>query len=311
MTQTLNPNICDRYVTVVALCYNQARFLKETLNSIMAQTWRPGHFYIIDDCSTDNSVEVINEWLEENGHPATLIRHEINMGITNTMNHALSLCNTKYFHPWPCDDILMPDKIESQVTYMESLDWHPGFLYGDVQWIDNDGNLLRDSVIKDRIKHFGNGSMPSGFIFGQLVKFGCFIPTASGLYVTAPLKELGGFAEDLYAEDWDMFMRISLKHGIAFKSHVFSKYRRHHGSTEMSRGTRYWDGHFKILPRYLGISKEYDQLIHQKMSEDALVAFREGSTKSLNIVRKQAVRTKNVKLLFNWLTCYLKQLRRK
>ncbi|ASB48309.1 glycosyltransferase [Alkalitalea saponilacus] len=301
MTEKSLPNRCDELVTVVALCYNQSRFLRKTLDSIINQTWAPGHFYIIDDCSTDNSVSVINEWLAENNHPATLIVHETNQGITRTMNHALSLCKTKYFHPWPCDDILMPDKIESQVTYMESLDWKPGFLYGDIQWIDNDDNLLRESVVADRKKLFSDNKMPCGFIFPELVQHGCFIPTASGLYVTKVLKGLGGFDEELFAEDWDMFMRIALHSGIAYKEQVFSKYRRHNSSAEVSKGERYWKGHFKILPKYLGVNPNYDTIIWDKIGRDALQAARDGAKNSWRWLWQSALKTRNFKILYSYL----------
>ena len=301
-------NRCDQLITFVALCYNQSAFLKESLSSIINQTCKPKHLYIIDDCSTDNSVEKIKEWIEETRFPTTLICHEKNMGITKTMNEALSLCKTKYFHPWACDDLMMPDKAESQITYLENLDWEPGFLYGDIQWIDFEGNTLRESIIKDRKKIFPNGEMPEGNVFPDLVKFGCFIPTASGIYVTKALKELGGFDENLYAEDWDMFMRIALKYGIAFKDKVFSKYRRHTTSTEMSKGVKYWEGHFKILPKYLGISKEYDFLIWKTIGNNAINASKEKTPEIWKWVWKSAKYTRNYKLIYSFLKIKLHNL---
>jgi len=292
-----SPNRCPELVTIIALCYNQSRFLKESLYSIINQTWKPNHIYIIDDCSTDCSVSTINEWIEETKFPTTLICHKKNMGITKTINEALSLCKTKYFQPWPCDDIMMPDKIESQITYLESLDWQPGFLYGDIQWIDFNGIILRESVISDRKKLFPNKQMPSGNIFKELVEFGCFIPTASGIYTTQALNELGGFDENLFAEDWDMFMRIASKQGIAFKDKLFSKYRRHSASTEMSRGDKYWEGHFKILPKYLGISKEYDFLIWQTIGYHAIAAKKDKTKGTWKWIWKAAIHTLNFKLL--------------
>ncbi len=306
MSDNTSTNRCDELVTVIALCYNQSRFLRKTLDSIMEQTWRPSHFYIIDDCSTDNSVELIQEWLEENGRPATLIVHEQNQGITSTMNHALSLCKTKYFHPWPCDDIMLPHKIESQVTYMESLNWQPGFLYGDIEWIDNDDNLLRSSIINDRKKLFPNNEMPSGFIFPELVTFGCFIPTASGFYVTRVLNDLGGFDENLFAEDWDMFMRIALKQGIAFQDNLVSRYRRHSGSAEMKKGLGYWQGHFRILPKYLGISSDYDKIIWNKIGKDAINAYEDGVKEFQGLIWKAFVITREYRLLKRLLRLKLK-----
>lgn len=290
----------QKLVTVVALCYNQAQYLRESLDSIINQTYPVGRFFIIDDGSTDHSVTLIRQWLDEHGHPAELIVHEKNMGITRTINHALSLCNTRYFHPWPCDDIMLPHKIADQVAYLEGLDWEPGFLYGDCQWIDEHGEIFRESVIRDREQWFPERQMPSGNIFPYLVQHGCFIPTASGLYVTKVLNELGGFDEKLFAEDWDMFMRIALRYGIAFKKQVFSQYRRHRESAEMKKGRHYWDGHFKILPRFLKLSKEYDDLIYRKMCEDAIVAHGQGYRKATGWIRKQACRKRDLKLLLTY-----------
>jgi glycosyltransferase involved in cell wall biosynthesis len=270
------------------------------LDSIINQTWKPSHIYIIDDCSTDNSVEKIKEWIRETGFKATLICHERNMGITKTINEALSLCKTKYFHPWPCDDLMMPDKVENQITYLETLNWEPGFLYGDIQWIDNNGNILRESIISDRRKMFPNNEMPSGNIFPQLVKYGCFIPTASGLYLTRALEELGGFDERLFAEDWDMFMRISLKFGIAFKDQIFSKYRRHSGSTEMVKGKSYWEGHFRILPKYIGIKKEYDTMIWEKRGNDAICATKEKMGGMWRWIWRAALHSRRYKFLYDY-----------
>ncbi|MDR2927119.1 MAG: glycosyltransferase [Cytophagaceae bacterium] len=300
MAEQKSTNLCDELVTFIALCYNQSAFAKESLNSIISQTWAPSHIYIIDDCSTDNSVAVIKEWIDETRFPATLICHPQNQGITRTMNEALSLCKTKYFHPWPCDDLMMPDKVESQLTYLENLGHEVGFLYGDIQWIDNDGNVTRESILDNRKKLFPNGAMPSGNVFPDLVKHGCFIPTASGLYVTKALNELGGFDENLYAEDWDMFMRIALKYGIAFKDQLFSKYRRHSSSTEMKKGAKYWDGHFKILPKYIGINREYDRLIWNKIGRDAIDATKDGVGGMGVWIWKVARKTANFKLMYDY-----------
>ena len=308
--KALSPT-CDPLVTVVALCYNQRRFLRKTLDSILAQTWPPAHFYIIDDASTDDSVALIKEWLAEKGHPATLIVHEQNQGITKTMNHALSLCQTKYFHPWPCDDLLLPHKIAEQVAFMEGLDWQPGFLYGDIAWIDNDDNMLRPSVIEGRRRLFPDHKMPSGFIFPDLVKHGCFIPTASGLYVTEALKEQGGFDENLFAEDWDMFMRIALKRGIVFHDRLVSHYRRHAGSAEMKKGARYWEGHFRILPKYLGINPAYDKLIWEKTGRDALDAWQEGHPGYTRLVWRSARKARRPLLVWKLLKAQLKRSIRK
>jgi alpha-1,3-rhamnosyltransferase len=260
-------------VTVVAICYNQSQFLEESLNSILAQTITGFDFHIIDDCSKDDSASRIQQWIEKTGVKVTFHPHEENWGLTRTMNHALSLCQTKYFQPWPCDDVMLPHKLDHQIAYLESLDWEPGFLYGDISWMDENSTIYRKSVLEFRKTLFPNNQLPQGNVFKELVQFGCFIPTASGIYNTQALRDLGGFDETLWAEDWDMFMRIALKQGIAANDEVVSLYRRHPNSTEMTKGLKYWNGHFKILPKYLGLNTDTDAIIWQAIFKDALKAF--------------------------------------
>ena len=62
MAQTDKP-----LVSMIVLCYNQAQFVVETLESVRAQTYKHTELIIIDDCSTDDSVAVIERWLHENG----------------------------------------------------------------------------------------------------------------------------------------------------------------------------------------------------------------------------------------------------
>lgn len=295
-------------VTVVAICYNQAQFLLESLDSIKNQTLQGFDFHVIDDCSTDNSVELIKNWVAECGIDVTVHVHESNQGITKTMNHALRLCTTKYFQPWPCDDIMLPQKLEKQIAYLESLAWTPGFLYGDCQWIDDKGNVFRNSVLESRKNLFEDKKMPEGNLFLPLLEHGCFIPTASGIYVTEPLKKLGGFDENLWAEDWDMFMALSLSNGIAFQDELVSKYRRHATSAEVTRGDKYWDGHFQILYKYLDKNPTYKKIIWSKIYSDAQKASRLFYAPAKNIMLKAAIQTMNMKGIADAIKPIIEQL---
>ena len=294
-------------VTVVAICYNQSKFLEESLNSILAQTEKGFDFHIIDDCSSDDSAALIKQWIEKTGAQVTFHQHTENWGLTRTMNHALSLCQTKYFQPWPCDDIMLPHKLEHQINYLESLDWTPGFLYSDIAWMDENSKVYRESVLKFRRTRFPNNQLPQGNVFKELVQFGCFIPTASGIYNTQALRDVGGFDENLWAEDWDMFMRIALKQGIAAKDEVVSLYRRHSNSTEMTKGDKYWEGHFKILPKYLGIHSSTDQIIWQSLFKDGQKAYRLGYKPGLKWMGKSFIKQPSWGKLKSFLAMILKK----
>src|SRR5580704_8434369 len=98
-------------VSMIVVCYNQSRFVVETLESVKAQTYKPTQLVIIDDCSLDDSVTVIENWLRKNRIDCTFVRHKKNQGICKTVNEALSLARGKYLSPIASDDIWLPDKI--------------------------------------------------------------------------------------------------------------------------------------------------------------------------------------------------------
>jgi hypothetical protein len=97
-----------------------------------------------------------------------------------------------------------------------------------------------------------------------------------------------------------MFMRIALKFGIAFKDQIFSKYRRHSASMEMSKGTKYWEGHFKILPKYLGINKEYDKIIWKKIKNDAIDATLDKTSGMWKWIWRSAIKTGHYKIFYDY-----------
>ncbi len=71
MIPTANP-----LVSMIVLSYNQCQYVLETLESVKAQTYKVTQFIIVDDYSTDDSVAIIDRWLQENKIDCTFIRHD-------------------------------------------------------------------------------------------------------------------------------------------------------------------------------------------------------------------------------------------
>jgi len=98
----------------VAICvYNAAKYISETLHSLKVQTCSDFHLLIIDDCSTDDSVTVINKFFKDNPRQFELKSIEINRGIANARNTALRNATTKYLLFIDADDLIEPSLIET------------------------------------------------------------------------------------------------------------------------------------------------------------------------------------------------------
>ena len=229
MAQTDKP-----LVSMIVLCYNQAQFVVETLESVKAQTYKPTQLIIFDDCSSDDSVAVIEKWLLENDVECIFIRHERNQGICKSLNQALSHAIGKYISMIASDDIWLPDKIATQVEIMESQPDQVGVVYSDAFRIDEDGNVLPDKFIPaDRRLP----EMPQGQILNTLLE-GNFIPGMATLIRRSCFDKVGPYDESLRWEDWDMWMRIARDYHFAYSPVPSARYRVHPKSVSHSNRNR-------------------------------------------------------------------------
>ena len=110
-------------VAVIMPCYNYANYIEEALNSVLMQTYKEIDIVIVDDCSTDNSVEVARNWLKEHGsefNKVTLLKNRVNSKLGASRNAAISFAETELFLPLDPDNVLMPDCIESCLDAIDS-----------------------------------------------------------------------------------------------------------------------------------------------------------------------------------------------
>ena len=99
--------------------YNGERYLREAMDSILSQTFRDFEFLIIDDASTDGSVEIIKSYTDPR---ICLVHNEINLGRCATPNKGLDLAKGEYLARMDCDDISLPTRLEKQVIFLNT---HP------------------------------------------------------------------------------------------------------------------------------------------------------------------------------------------
>jgi glycosyltransferase involved in cell wall biosynthesis len=208
-------------VTAIAVCYNHARFVIDCLESIRQQTYRPIELIIMDDCSSDDSVRLIRQWLSSGAMDGRLVAHERNQGLCRTLNDALALATGKYVAIVATDDLWMPKKLETQVQRLESLGENYGVVYSDAWLIDESGQRMSGMFIGS---HRAFPRMPEGSIFSVLMG-GNFIPAMTTLVRRDCYARVGLYDENLAYEDWDMWLRLSRDYAFAFSSEVSAAYR--------------------------------------------------------------------------------------
>lgn len=108
---------CD--VTVVVAVWNRAALITRTLDSIAAQTRQPRSVIIIDDASTDNTVETVRKWIVQHDLPVELLINLENRGVAETRNAGLRKVTTRYAAFLDSDDVWLPNALDMLFTPLE------------------------------------------------------------------------------------------------------------------------------------------------------------------------------------------------
>ena len=208
-------------VTAFIPSYNNARFLPAALDSVSQQTFRDFELIIVDDSSSDESVQVIQKWLPQQPFECKFITHTENRGLCRTVNEILATARGRYLACVASDDRWCPDFLETFALRMNLLPDDVAVLYGDIDLIDEDGRVS---------PHVLNGGFlrtsppPEGHVFDELWRLN-FVPAIATMCRTEYLREIGGYDEGLWFEDWDMWLRLADKYAFAFQPGILAQHR--------------------------------------------------------------------------------------
>ena len=123
-------------VSVITPAFNSGRFVTETINSVLSQTYQNWELIIVDDGSTDETVRIVKSFQEKDNR-IKLFENESNKGSAFSRNLALRNAKGKWIAFLDSDDLWMSDKLEKQIKYMEENDYH--FSYTNYSEINADG----------------------------------------------------------------------------------------------------------------------------------------------------------------------------
>lgn len=191
-------------VSVICLCYNHARFVREAVTSVVGQTYKNLQIIVADDNSKDSSVSEIQKLKTEYPHLEILLLAK-NVGNCKAFNTAYRLAKGKFIIDFATDDVMTPDRIEKQVRYFEQSDQNVGVVFTDATYIDEDGKFLRNHFQflfrKKLITH-----IPQGDVYRDVLST-YFIPGPTMMVRREVLDYLGGYDEELTYEDFDFWVR--------------------------------------------------------------------------------------------------------
>jgi glycosyltransferase involved in cell wall biosynthesis len=196
-------------VSVICLCYNQGRFVRQALDSVRNQTYPNVELIIVDDGSQDDSVTQIQSFLQL--YPGIPFLHlPTNRGTCAAFNQGLRLAQGEYIVDLAADDVLLPNRIARQVEAFRQLDDSYGVVFTDVLFIDEKSVEIGAFYPRNPDGSLRN-PVPSGNIYPQLIR-SHIISSPSMLSRKKVYDELEGYDESLSYEDFDFWVRSSRKY---------------------------------------------------------------------------------------------------
>jgi glycosyltransferase involved in cell wall biosynthesis len=203
-------------VSVVIAAYSAARWIAETLDSVLAQTFQDFEVIVVDDGSTDETPEVVAGY----GSRVRYLRQE-NGGQPSARNFGIRAVRGSYVAFLDADDLWLPEKLQLQ---MDLLSRHP-----NLAWVYSDAIVFDEESGQEVFRASDVTKLYAGDILRPLL-LSNFIASPTPVIRRDVFDTVGYFDEspDLqFAEDWNMWLRIAAKYQVRFVERPLAKYRRH------------------------------------------------------------------------------------
>lgn len=210
-------------VSVIVITYNSATTITETLDSIKNQDYQNIELIITDDCSKDDTTNIVEKWLDENGScfvQSELVTTTKNTGVSANLNRGIAKSHGTWVKPIAGDDLLLPDCISTNVLFTKS--------DVEIQAIFSRAQFFGDPTICKQFENFGYGlfGLNSRERYLYILESNTIVAPAA--FIRRQYIDLiGGYNEAIpFIEDWPFWIRMfKEKVKIAFINKETVRYR--------------------------------------------------------------------------------------
>ena len=214
-------------VDVIVPCYRYGHFLRECVESVLAQDIAELRVLVIDDASPDNTAEVATD-LARRDPRVDLLRHPVNRGHIATYNEGIEWLAADCMLLLSADDHLLPGALRRAMTLMQA-DATVGFTFGNYLTRDDHGLTAPQQVLASDTRTL------TGREFIEISGARSLVSTATAVVRTELQKRVGGYRPELpHAGDMEMWLRLAAHGAVGFISDYQAVYRQH--SANMSLG---------------------------------------------------------------------------
>lgn len=142
----------NNLVSIITPSYKSEKFIAQTLESVLSQTYQNWEMIIVDDVSPDNSNEIIEDYCKKDNR-IKLIKLEKNSGPAVSRNRAIEEAKGRYIAFLDADDLWYPEKLEKQIKFLDENNL--AFTYSSYNLIDEEGNKLGVFITQESINYNG------------------------------------------------------------------------------------------------------------------------------------------------------------
>lgn len=205
--------MAEDLISIVLPIYNGEKYMRESIESVIMQSYKNWELIIVNDCSTDNTAEIANEYVQKDSR-IKYYKNEKNMRLPKTLNRGFSLAKGDYL-TWTSDDNLFKENALEKMILALKRD-NADFVYASYETIDENGKYI------DYVKANKSGKYE---IIGNNVVGACFM-------YTRKVYEIVGDYDYNYTlvEDYDYWLRIFPIFETTYISEVLYSYRFHSGA---------------------------------------------------------------------------------
>jgi glycosyltransferase involved in cell wall biosynthesis len=214
-------------VSILIPAYNAARFLRESLDSILSQTYKNIEIVLLDDASTDATPEIAAEYAGR----ITYIRGAKNIGIYDNVNVGIAQAKGDFIATYHADDIYLPTIVEAQVAYFRA---HPevGAVFCSDLFVDAEGVEYGRLVLPPEVK--GERLLDYQTVLNAMLTYkNRFLMCPTAMVRASVHRDVGVYLQARYRNtaDLEMWLRIARRHPIAVLESHLMKYRHFHGNS--------------------------------------------------------------------------------
>jgi glycosyltransferase involved in cell wall biosynthesis len=226
-------------VSIILNVRNGAAFLREALNSVMAQTFQDWELIVWDDCSTDDSPRIVAEYQDQR------IRYflsPVDTPLGEARNGAIRQAKGEWLAFLDQDDIWLPRKLRRQMAFADN---NTGMIYGRAIQFYPSG--------KERDYDYAHEfqPLPEGDIFAELFIHGCFIAMSSALLRRSAVEEVGPVPASIQTvPDYYLYAAVARKYPVRAVQEPVCRYRIHGDSMSQSRRRRLYEEPLAIVSQW-------------------------------------------------------------